>query len=220
MPVSKKGRNITKKILDVCARLFTEQGYAATSTRQIAKELGITQGNLYFHFQTKEDILSALVDKIVEKKIKLANKIGENIKDPYIRHALSVVLHLNVITKDKNITDVYLSIISSPKIRAFLIDRYIKRIEISSVYNPGLTHEGYWLRISSIYGSAYNLIEAHQNDRSLSKSKILEILVIQSLTLLTNLSINEINERMLEVENILKEQDSLIDSQLTPTEKE
>ena len=50
------------KILEVAAELFTEQGYEATSLRQIADRLGFTKAALYYHFQSKEQIFTALIE--------------------------------------------------------------------------------------------------------------------------------------------------------------
>jgi AcrR family transcriptional regulator len=44
-------------------RLFTEQGYEATSLRQIADELGINKASLYYHFDSKEAILRSLLEE-------------------------------------------------------------------------------------------------------------------------------------------------------------
>lgn len=41
-------------ILKTATRLFLKKGYALTSTRDIAKEIGITQPALYHHFNDKE----------------------------------------------------------------------------------------------------------------------------------------------------------------------
>jgi AcrR family transcriptional regulator len=49
-----------ERILDVALDLFTEQGYDGTSLRQIAEQLGVTKAALYYHFESKEDILRAL----------------------------------------------------------------------------------------------------------------------------------------------------------------
>ena len=49
------------RIVAVALRLFSDQGYAATSLREIADELGVTKAALYFHFKTKEDILAAIL---------------------------------------------------------------------------------------------------------------------------------------------------------------
>jgi AcrR family transcriptional regulator len=49
-----------ERILDVALELFVEQGYATTSLREVAERLGVTKAALYYHFQSKEDILMAL----------------------------------------------------------------------------------------------------------------------------------------------------------------
>ncbi|HVW31575.1 MAG TPA: helix-turn-helix domain-containing protein [Acidimicrobiia bacterium] len=50
------------RILEVAAELFTEQGYEATSLRQIADRLGFTKAALYYHFQSKEQLFAALIE--------------------------------------------------------------------------------------------------------------------------------------------------------------
>jgi AcrR family transcriptional regulator len=50
------------RIQEIALRLFTEQGYEATSLREIAEELGVTKAALYYHFKTKDDIVASLVD--------------------------------------------------------------------------------------------------------------------------------------------------------------
>ncbi len=49
-----------ERILDIAQELFTEQGYDATSLRDIADRLGTTKAALYYHFERKEDILLEL----------------------------------------------------------------------------------------------------------------------------------------------------------------
>jgi AcrR family transcriptional regulator len=49
------------RILDVALDLFTAKGYDATSMREIAERLDITKPALYYHFDSKEDIVRALL---------------------------------------------------------------------------------------------------------------------------------------------------------------
>jgi AcrR family transcriptional regulator len=49
------------RILRVALALFTEKGFAATTTRELSEELGFTKAALYYHFRTKDDLLEALV---------------------------------------------------------------------------------------------------------------------------------------------------------------
>src|SRR5688500_3780420 len=49
-----------KKILEAARRLFADNGYEATTTRDIAQAAGIASGTLFNYFPTKEAILSCL----------------------------------------------------------------------------------------------------------------------------------------------------------------
>ncbi len=49
-----------ERILDIALDLFVRKGYAETSLREIAAELGFSKAALYYHFESKQDILLAL----------------------------------------------------------------------------------------------------------------------------------------------------------------
>jgi AcrR family transcriptional regulator len=49
-----------EKILDVALDLFTSQGFDGTSMREIAERLHISKPAIYYHFASKEEILTAL----------------------------------------------------------------------------------------------------------------------------------------------------------------
>ncbi|WP_188193420.1 TetR/AcrR family transcriptional regulator [Nonomuraea sp. SYSU D8015] len=90
------------RIQEIALRLFTEQGYEATSLREIAEELGVTKAALYYHFKTKDDIVASLVDlriaeleellawsrsqpKTPETRRRLLERYAENLKLPRTR---------------------------------------------------------------------------------------------------------------------------------------
>ncbi|HJZ47333.1 MAG TPA: TetR/AcrR family transcriptional regulator [Roseiflexaceae bacterium] len=52
-----------ERILAAALRLFNEAGTAAVSTNHIAEALGISPGNLYYHFRNKEEIIRALFEQ-------------------------------------------------------------------------------------------------------------------------------------------------------------
>ncbi len=54
-------RDTRQRIQEIALDLFTEQGYEATSLREIAEALGVTKAALYYHFKTKEDIVAGMV---------------------------------------------------------------------------------------------------------------------------------------------------------------
>ena len=51
------------KILDTAERLIAQQGYAATSLRQIIAEAGVNVAAVHYHFGSKEDLLDELVQR-------------------------------------------------------------------------------------------------------------------------------------------------------------
>jgi len=59
------------RIQQVALELFTENGYEATSLREIAERLGVTKAALYYHFKTKDEILDSLVNDRVERVAEL-----------------------------------------------------------------------------------------------------------------------------------------------------
>ena len=51
------------KILDAAERLFGEEGYAATSLRQIIAQAGVNLAAIHYHFGTKEELLDQLISR-------------------------------------------------------------------------------------------------------------------------------------------------------------
>jgi len=53
-------------ILDTAARLMRQKGYQATTLRDIAREVGIKAGSIYYHFPSKDALVQQVVDQGVE----------------------------------------------------------------------------------------------------------------------------------------------------------
>lgn len=49
-------------IIDAADQLFYEQGFEHTSFSQIANAVGISRGNFYYHFKSKDEILDAVIN--------------------------------------------------------------------------------------------------------------------------------------------------------------
>jgi AcrR family transcriptional regulator len=59
--------NTRSRIQAVALELFTEQGYEKTSLREIAERLDVTKAALYYHFKSKDDIVSSVVEDRIEQ---------------------------------------------------------------------------------------------------------------------------------------------------------
>lgn len=99
MRVVKEAVERRKEILDVAERLFCTQGYDNISTNDILAEIGIARGTLYYHFKSKEDILDAMIDRILDEIIRKAKNIALNESMPVLERLTKTVLAANVDTK-------------------------------------------------------------------------------------------------------------------------
>ncbi|HTW03701.1 MAG TPA: TetR family transcriptional regulator [Streptosporangiaceae bacterium] len=74
------GPSTRERILDVAMDLFTDQGFDATSMREIAERLGISKPAIYYHFASKEEILMALHMRLHQLgKAALARLAGQTV---------------------------------------------------------------------------------------------------------------------------------------------
>lgn len=51
-----KGAITKQKIIDASAELFNRKGFGTTSVNDLLNATGVTKGNLYFHFPSKDDV--------------------------------------------------------------------------------------------------------------------------------------------------------------------
>jgi AcrR family transcriptional regulator len=76
-------------ILDATARLFVEQGYSATSVRQIAEAVGCTEAALYYHFK---DGKRELLQEVLEANLPDMISVLDLARDATSLHELIVAL--------------------------------------------------------------------------------------------------------------------------------
>lgn len=99
MRVVKDAAERRNEILDVAERLFCSRGYDQTSTNDILAEIGIARGTLYYHFSSKEDILDAMIDRILDEIVRRASQIALDGSIPVLERMTQTILASNVDTK-------------------------------------------------------------------------------------------------------------------------
>lgn len=83
-PKSAPGRRTRQRILDVTLALYNGQGEPNVSTSLIAAELGISAGNLHYHFRKKDELSAALLEQFVAELDALLPPAGwraDNVED-------------------------------------------------------------------------------------------------------------------------------------------
>jgi len=85
-----------KKIEAAALKTFVHQGYHGTSMRDISRASGYSIGNIYNHYQTKEDIYLSLIEgfhaRMAEKRNQLVNSLGD-VFDPAELERLAWSVH-------------------------------------------------------------------------------------------------------------------------------
>lgn len=73
----RKGATAREEILDAASELFTRNGFATTSTHDIANAVGIRQASLYYHFPSKRDIFLTLLMGTLQPSLDLASDLAK-----------------------------------------------------------------------------------------------------------------------------------------------
>jgi AcrR family transcriptional regulator len=89
-----------QQILDAALRCFSRDGFHATTTADIVRESGVSQGTLYLYFATKDDIVVALADDRHQSEAFL-NALAQSEPDPMEGLLLLVELYGKGLTEPK-----------------------------------------------------------------------------------------------------------------------
>ncbi len=89
-----KGETTRLAVEDAAIELFMEQGYHATSMRQIAERAGLALGGIYNHFASKDEIFEAIiVDKHPYKRVlPLVLEAPGETAEEFLRNAFKITV--------------------------------------------------------------------------------------------------------------------------------
>lgn len=88
------------KILEAAIEIFSEKGFAATSTSEIAKKAGVAEGTIFRHYKTKKDLLLNIITPTILKVA--TNYFAKNIvKEVFDNHFSSYEDFLRALIKNR-----------------------------------------------------------------------------------------------------------------------
>ncbi|MFJ3779148.1 TetR/AcrR family transcriptional regulator [Streptomyces sp. NPDC090075] len=101
-PKQHNGLSTREEILRAASQLFGEQGYAKTTTRQIAESVGIKQSTMYYHFADKRAILASLLSSTVSPALECAEWLREQDLEPAVRLCALMAFDLETLLSDRH----------------------------------------------------------------------------------------------------------------------
>jgi|APEBP8051073220_1049391.scaffolds.fasta_scaffold06575_2 AcrR family transcriptional regulator len=130
METSSKGRrgprsdNRLPELLDAAAHLFAKHGYAATSMRDIAQEVKMLAGSVYYHFPSKDDLLLAVYAAGVKALDEACVAAMARESEPWARLESLCCAHLETVLCESDYAHVLIRVLPSdlPKISDRLRD--------------------------------------------------------------------------------------------------
>jgi AcrR family transcriptional regulator len=97
-PAATKGERTRAQILSTALRLFRDQGFETTSMRAIAEEAGVSVGNAYHYFESKEHLVQAFYAQTHAEHRAACEPLLEREKDLAAR--LRIVLETKIETAE------------------------------------------------------------------------------------------------------------------------
>jgi TetR/AcrR family transcriptional regulator, cholesterol catabolism regulator len=88
------------RALDAAVGLFSRKGYTATSTREVAALLGIQKASLYYHINSKEDLLDLICRSSLEQIRRDVEIAIQAIQDPLDRQRTLISSHIESLLRD------------------------------------------------------------------------------------------------------------------------
>jgi AcrR family transcriptional regulator len=112
---SSRGEQTRELILATALRLFRERGYDATTMRAIAAEAGVSVGNAYYYFDSKEHLIQAFYDDIGRQHRDLAAREIAGVRDLAGRVRGSLRTHLDVMAPYHDFAGGFFETAADPK---------------------------------------------------------------------------------------------------------
>jgi AcrR family transcriptional regulator len=97
---AKTARKASSLLLDAAAGLFAKKGYDLTSTREIAAELGINKASLYYHIQTKEDLLFDICKSVLTQIREDVEAALKDVSNPLQRTEILIRTHIESMLRE------------------------------------------------------------------------------------------------------------------------
>jgi AcrR family transcriptional regulator len=139
---SSKSEQTRDRIMQAASQLFTEKGFAGTTTRAIAELAGVNEVTLFRHFGTKEKLAKAIMDQFGGQAI--AGDLEARFSGDYVQD-LTLMGHMiervdairMAICESSNFPEFRQVVVENPRRLRQMLARYFQSQMDAKVIHPG-----------------------------------------------------------------------------------
>jgi AcrR family transcriptional regulator len=163
-------------------KLFKEKGYAATSMRDLAKEVGIEAASLYNHLSSKEELLHEMCFDIAEQFFQAFKAAVAEEKNPSKKLKAAIKAHIGVIANNLDASTVFLHewiFLKEPELGKFKKLRYEYEQGFRDLIQKGISEKDFKevnvkLAVFTIISALNATYDLYKSSEKLTQEEIAE----------------------------------------------
>ena len=156
------------QIIQLAAKLFTEEGYSNTSFSKIAKTLDLSTGNITFYFKSKENLLAQLVAELLDFQKLLIEQAADEGKSSLLAYCLELTSIVAICEEDEPIRDFFTASYISPITLALIRENDTEKTkEVFGRVRPHWTDAQWAATENIVSGIEYATIMTREEDTPL-----------------------------------------------------
>ncbi|MFB7719519.1 TetR/AcrR family transcriptional regulator [Nocardia sp. NPDC056100] len=145
MAVQARGERSRTAALNAAIAILTDSGYAALTTRAVQQASGLSRGSFLHHFPTREDLLAATIEELIERRAQRAQRMIERFAvDPPADRLTAAIAAVRELCSGPDFLaemELWASARTNPDFRETLIpvtDRIAKRLrdQLTELFGP------------------------------------------------------------------------------------
>ena len=145
LAVRSDGFQTQKRILQVCVRLFLENGYHQTTMTQILREAQVSSSSFQNLFRSKDGVLMELVKFMFENQFDIARKVAGTPLPPVYVYAAETALQITLTELNENLREIYLEAYTQEHLLDYIQRATAKELQgIFGPYQPELKEQDFY----------------------------------------------------------------------------
>ena len=193
VPVMDKKLRTKDKILQASIELFNQQGERQITTNHIAAHLGISPGNLYYHFRNKEDIVRQIFKeyaKLLENRLQPPSRHSEALDA--LAQYLDIVFELmwrfhffyanlpDILSRDPLLQQDYLQVQKGVQIKVVSVLKALKAADVIEIDDADIANFAHTIKLVVTFWISYLKTQAPQAaiDQAQAYQGVLKVLLL------------------------------------------